>query len=209
MKWLHGDIKPQNMLMQCSPVPADGSVVDYSSAEIKLADFGLAKVMDQHNLTASFTLSNASTQAGEIKGTTWYLSPEALQSCGVYERSYADDLWSGCLVILEMDTGLRLQQLMTAPGAVKLEELLTNASPDLMPLLCSVLAVPNAASRCQSAAELLRKLDASIDPLYIWQFFDNASNKFLSVHPASSVALEDAFAANSLLLSFLCSLPST
>jgi serine/threonine protein kinase len=107
MKWLHGDIKPQNMLMQCSPVPTSGSAVDYSSAEIKFADFGLAKVMNQRDSTASFMLSNASTQAGEIKGTMWYVSPEALQSRGVYERSYADDLWSACLVIFEMDTGFR------------------------------------------------------------------------------------------------------
>jgi serine/threonine protein kinase len=195
MKWIHGDIKPQNMLMQCSPVRATGSAVDYSSAEIKFADFGLAKVMDQRDSTASFMLSNADTQAGQIKGTMWYVSPEALQSRGVYERSYADDLWSACLLIFEMDTGLPLQQLMTAPGAVKLEMLLTKASPVLMPLLCSVLAAPNAASRCNSAAELLRKFDASIEPLYIWQRHDNTTNKFLTVHPASSFALEEAFAA--------------
>jgi serine/threonine protein kinase len=197
MKWLHGDIKPHNMLMQCSPLPADGSPVDYSSAEIKLADFGLAKVMDQHDATASFMLSNASTNAGVIKGTIWYLSPEALKgSSGVYERSCADDLWSACLVIFEMDTGLSLQMLMTSPGAVKLDELLTKASPEIMPLLCSVLAVPDAASRCQSAAELLLKLDASIDPLFVWQRYDNTANKYVSVHPASSYALEEAFAAD-------------
>jgi serine/threonine protein kinase len=196
MKWLHGDIKPQNMLMQCSHVPADDSAVDYSSAEIKLADFGLAKVMDQHDSTASFMLSNASTHAGVIKGTAWYLSPEALKaSSGVYERSCADDLWSACLVIFEMDTGLPLQQLMTLPGAVKLDELLAKASPELMPLLCSVLAMPDAASRCQSAAELLQKLDASIDPLFVWQRYDITANKYVSVHPASSFALEEAFAA--------------
>jgi serine/threonine protein kinase len=196
MKWLHGDIKPQNMLMQCSPVPADDSAVDYSSAEIKLADFGLAKVMDQRDSTASFMLSNAATQEGGIKGTMWYVSPEALQSRGVYERSYADDLWSACLVIFEMDTCLPLQQMMTSPGAVKLEMLLTKVSPELMPLLCSVLLVSDAASRCNSAAELLRKLDASIDPLYIWQRHDNTANKYVSVHPASSFVLEQAFSEN-------------
>ena len=46
MKWLHGDIKPHNILLQCSPVPDDGSPVDYSAAEIKLADFGLAKILN-------------------------------------------------------------------------------------------------------------------------------------------------------------------
>jgi mitogen-activated protein kinase kinase 1 len=113
MKWLHGDIKPQNILMQCSPIPYDGSIVDYSSAEIKLADFGLAKVMDQQDSSSSFMLTNASTRDGMVKGTMWYLSPEALQGAsGGYDRSYTDDLWSACLVIYEMDTGLTLQQLM-------------------------------------------------------------------------------------------------
>jgi serine/threonine protein kinase len=151
MKWLHGDIKPQNMLLQCSPVPADGSAVDYSTAQIKLADFGLAKVMDQEDVSFSFMLTNASSKDGMIKGTMWYLSPEALHgACGGYNRCYIDDLWSACLVIFEMDTGLSLQQLMTAPGAVKLDELLTKASPELLPLLCSVLGVQDASSRCTS-----------------------------------------------------------
>ena len=85
-------------------------------------------------------LSNASTKAGVIKGTMWYLSPEALQGASSgYERTYSDDIWSACLVIYEMDTGLSLQQLMTAPGAIKLEELLTKTSRELLPLLASLL----------------------------------------------------------------------
>lgn len=204
MKWLHGDIKPQNMLMQCNPVPADGSVVDYSSVEIKFADFDLALVIEQRDASKSFMLSNSSFDTfkdkSNVAGTELYLSPEALSAVrsgnisGEYKRSYSDDIWSACLVIFEMDTGLSLQQLMMAPGAVKLEMLLTKASPVLMPLLCSVLAAPDAASRCQSAAELLQKLDASIDPLYIWERYEIADDKFVAVDPASSVALEEAFA---------------
>ena len=197
MKYLHGDIKPQNMLLQCHPLPADGSAIDYSDADIKLADFGLAKVMDQENSSASFMLSNASTKAGVVKGTMWYLSPEALQGASSgYERTYSDDIWSACLVIYEMDTGLSLQQLMTAPGAIKLEELLTKTSRELLPLLASVLAVPDAASRCKSAAELLQKLDASVDPLYVWEEHDVSTGKYVAMHPAASVALEEAFSAN-------------
>jgi serine/threonine protein kinase len=197
MKWLHGDIKPQNLLMTCHALPADGSAVDYSSAEIKLADFGLAKVMGQQLSSASFMLVNASTKAGQLKGTAWYLSPEALQGAsGGYERTFGDDLWSSCLVIMEMDTGLPLQQLMAAPGAVKLDELLTRASPELLPLLVSVIGVAETSSRCASAAELLRKLDAAIDPLFVWQCFDTSTQQFVSVHPAASFALEEALSAN-------------
>jgi len=197
MNWLHGDIKPHNILMQCSPVPADGSAVNYCNAEIKLADFGLVKVMYQEDSSSSFMLTNASTKEGTIKGTMWYLSPEALQgTCGGYDRSYTDDLWSACLVIYEMDTGCSLQQLMAAPGAVKLDELLTKASPELLPLLCSVLTVPDTASRCASAAELLRKLDASTNPLFIWQYHCSSMQAFVPVHPAASFVLEQAFAAS-------------
>jgi serine/threonine protein kinase len=153
--------------------------------------------MDQENSSASFMLSNASTVVGVMKGTMWYLSPEALQGASSgYERTYSDDIWSACLVIYEMDTGLSLQQLMTAPGAIKLEELLTKTSRELLPLLASVLAVPDAASRCKSAAELLQKLDASVDPLYIWEEHDVATGKYVAMHPAASVALEEAFSAN-------------
>jgi serine/threonine protein kinase len=196
LKWLHGDIKPQNILMQCSPIPADGSAVDYSSTEIKLADFGLAKILDHQSTMSSLMLS---TMVGVLKGTMMYLSPEAMQgasSGGNYERAVSDDLWSVCLVILEMDTGMPIHQLMKGPGSVIIDELLTKASPELLPLLCAVLAIPSAASRCSSAAELLRMLDVSMAPLFIWQQFDVTSLRHESVHPASSVFLEGAFSAN-------------
>jgi hypothetical protein len=95
-----------------------------------------------------------------------------------------------------MDTGKTLQQLMTAPGAIRLEELLTKTSRALLPLLASVLAVPDAASRCKSAAELLQKLDASADPLYIWEEYDATAGKYACMHPAASFVLETAFLAN-------------
>ena len=64
MKWLYGDIKPQNMLLQ---MPADHSAIDHSDAGIMLAymlaDFGPAKVMDQRNSSACFMLSKAWSKA--------------------------------------------------------------------------------------------------------------------------------------------------
>lgn len=206
MKLIHGDIKPQNVLLQCHPVPADGSAVDYSDAEIKLADFGLSKVMDQDQSQASFLLTNISSKAGVVKGTMWYVSPWALQGAsGVYQRSYSDDIWSACLVIVEMDTGLTLQQLMTSPGSVKQEELLTKTSQELLPLLASVLLAQHhdLASSCNSAADLLHKLDSSLNPLFIWQYFDVPQQQYSDVHPAASFFLEEAFSANQPL----CTLP--
>jgi serine/threonine protein kinase len=197
-RWIHGDIKPNNLLLQCSPIPADGSPVDYSNVEIKLADFGLTKILDEQISTQSFVLQNANTEVGKVKGTRWYLSPEAFHVTSVgYQRSFQDDLWSACLVILEMDTGLELEKdLMTAPGSVRLEELLTRTSSELLPLLYSVLAMTHATSRCQSAADLLRMLDANMDPLFVWQRYDSTLCEFVAVPPASFLFLERAFSAN-------------
>jgi serine/threonine protein kinase len=196
-RWIHGDIKPNNLLLQCSPIPADGSPVDYSNVEIKLADFGLTKIFEQSS-TQSFVLKNADTGIGEIKGSLWYLSPEAFHAGSIgYERSFQDDLWSACLVILEMDTGLELEKdLMTAPASVKLEELLTRTSSELLPLLYSVLAMADVKCRCKSAAELLRILDASVDPLFVWQRYDVTLKEYVGVPPAFFLFLERAFSAN-------------
>jgi serine/threonine protein kinase len=197
MRMLHGDIKPQNILMSCSPLPADASTSDIAAASLKLADFGLAKSMfDSSQAAMSFMVSNASTKAGVFKGTVWYMCPEALQGAAQgRQRCFADDVWSACLVILEMDTGLTLQQLMTAPGAVNINALLTKTSPQMLPVICSGLAA-DPACRCGSAAELLQLLDSSIDPLFVWQLYDVAAHTFTLMHSASAFVLEKAFSAN-------------
>ena len=210
MSFLHGDIKPQNILVACDPPPVGDSLdspmdsythtnthIDYTSAEIKLADFGLAKSMATSiNAAVSFMVTNTSTVAGVIKGTMWYMSPEAIQGAAQgRERCFADDLWSACLVIFEMDTGLTVQQLMTAPGAVNINVLLTKTSAQLLPLLCSVLA-SDAASRCSSAAELLQMLSASEDPLFEWQYFETLTQTFTTVPAAAAFVLEKSFTAN-------------
>lgn len=196
MGLLHGDIKPQNILVSCKNAPSGDSPVDFSGAEIKLADFGLSKALAASNNAAAPFITNASTKAGMvIKGTMWYMSPEALQGATHgHERCFADDLWSAGLVIFEMDTGLTLQQFMTAPGAVNINEMLATASAQLLPLLCSIFA-SDPSSRCSSAEELLQILDASIDPLFEWQFFDKSTNAFTPVHPAAAFVLEKCFSS--------------
>ena len=209
-KLLHGDIKPQNILTQCNPVPADGSSVDYSSAEIKLAVFGLTKALHQQSAASSLM---SSTMVGVLKITMLYLSPETMQAASSgssYERAVCDDLCSACLVILEMYTGLPMKQLMKGPGSVVIDQLLTKASPQLLPLLCAVLAVPSAASCCNAAAELLRMLDASIEPLFIWQLFDVASLKNVCLFiPRRMCFSKEQFHQMSHSLGCLCRLPLT
>ncbi len=116
-------------------------------------------MLQQQGTTQSLVLS---TKVGVMKETMLYLSPEALHAASSgcsYERAVSDDLWSACLVILEMDAGLTIQNIMTAHGgSVRIDELLTKTSPQLLPLLCSVLIVPSGDlathphSNCKTAA---------------------------------------------------------
>jgi serine/threonine protein kinase len=133
MKWLLGDIKPQNILMQCVTVPAHGTDADYSSAEIKLADFGLTKILDQHSATPSMSLC---TVVGVLTGTMMYLFPEEFRgpSSGRFERSAADDLLRSACLDITIGSGLEVQKLMNAPDSLIIEALLSKASSELLTL---------------------------------------------------------------------------
>jgi len=76
---IHRDVKPENVLLD-----ADGTV--------KLADFGLARLIDEEGSTVS----------GAVVGTTSYVSPEQALGRPVDARS---DLYSTGVVLFEMLTG--------------------------------------------------------------------------------------------------------
>lgn len=80
---IHRDIKPANILVSEDSGPAQS---------VKLADFGVALVMDDHRLTAT----------GFTVGTAQYLSPE--QAKGLH-LTPASDIYSLGLVLLECLTG--------------------------------------------------------------------------------------------------------
>lgn len=80
---IHRDIKPTNMLVQ-----HDG--------EVKICDFGIAKVMQ----STEFTL----TQAGMAMGTPEFMSPEQVLGQPLDGRS---DQWSLAVVAYEVVTGVR------------------------------------------------------------------------------------------------------
>jgi serine/threonine protein kinase len=77
-KRVHRDIKPQNIL--CN-----------SRGEVKLTDFGISK-----------ELENSIGLCQTFVGTFKYMSPERMQSC---PYSYASDIWSLGLVLLECVLG--------------------------------------------------------------------------------------------------------
>jgi len=84
---VHRDIKPANILLGASHLPGQ----QYAA---RLADFGIAYLVDSTRLT----------EAGTLIGTAAYLSPE--QATGA-EPSAAADIYSLGLVVLETLTGRR------------------------------------------------------------------------------------------------------
>jgi serine/threonine-protein kinase PpkA len=77
----HRDLKPANIMMR-----PDGRIV--------LIDFGLAKSLDSLHLT----------NAGEVRGSPYYISPEQADGSSVDQRS---DLYSLGVIFYEMLTGQR------------------------------------------------------------------------------------------------------
>ncbi|MFM7200349.1 MAG: protein kinase domain-containing protein [Myxococcota bacterium] len=148
LKLIHRDIKPSNLMLTTTGV-------------VKVMDFGIARVENQ-NLT----------DAGFIKGTPRYLSPEMISRAAPVDRR--SDLFSLGSVLYELLAqkplfdAATLMQLMgrvrDADVAQPLKEL-TARFPQLIPLLNKMLAgTPE--RRFQTARELgreLRKLARELD----------------------------------------------
>ncbi|SDN76648.1 Serine/threonine protein kinase [Cryobacterium flavum] len=84
---IHRDVKPANVLLSPSGFPG-------RSMHAKLADFGIARLLDESRLTAT----------GSLLGTASYLSPE--QALGALIGA-PTDVYSLGLVLLECLTGVR------------------------------------------------------------------------------------------------------
>ena len=99
---VHRDIKPANILLAPSPLPGQ-------AFDAKLADFGIAAIVDAARVTAT----------GTVLGTAAYLSPEQATGARV---GPASDIYSLGLVLLETITGHReypgsmLESLVARPA---------------------------------------------------------------------------------------------
>jgi tousled-like kinase len=80
-KIIHYDLKPHNIML--------------NHGEIKITDFGLAKIMDPSNTNMELTSQGV--------GTYWYLPPECFETgAGVPKISSKVDVWSAGVIFYEM-----------------------------------------------------------------------------------------------------------
>jgi len=88
--FIHRDLKPDNIFL----VEADGRWPD-----VKLLDFGLAKLMPEAGIIAPFQ-----TKTGVMLGTPEYMSPEQARGTGV---DYRTDIYALGVVMFEILSGQR------------------------------------------------------------------------------------------------------
>jgi len=121
---LHRDIKPENILVT-------------KNAYAKLADFGLAKLMQGTGSSDETpTATELRTRPGAVMGTIAYMSPEQAQGKPVDARS---DIFSFGLVLYEMLAGRR-----AFTGASDLEVLQKIIHGTAAPLAADVAPIPAA-----------------------------------------------------------------
>ena len=141
---VHRDIKPENIMFS-------------AGGEVKVADFGLARILDDQAMNL--------TRSGSTMGTPLYMSPEQAEGKQLDSRS---DVYSFGVTCYHMLTGeapftgdtpvsVALQHIQVEPRPLK------NLRKDLPPELCQVvhkMMAKNPGERYQKPGDLLTELRA-------------------------------------------------
>lgn len=179
---IHFDIKPENILL------------DETCTVAKLCDFGCARSMFA---TAGFTATVGGVDEKAF-GSIWYMAPEIFgghniddhqnaKLCDIY--SFGKTMWK-LLHPLE-ESPLECNVSANVPAALKeLVRKCTLAKPKFRPQTMSEIL-----QSLQQIEEVQLTTDTSADALFKWQYFDEISLTFVSVHPAAFAVLDEAFLA--------------
>ncbi|HYI15814.1 MAG TPA: serine/threonine-protein kinase, partial [Thermomicrobiales bacterium] len=150
---VHRDIKPDNLLLAPRTPPAP----ELAPHTLKIADFGLVRLLDGSPLT----------QSGMSMGTPAYMSPEQCQGQDIDQRS---DVYSLGVILYEVATAARpfnvrnltdatYQHVHVAPPPAR--QIAPDLSPDIEQLIDRCLA-KQPRDRFQQARTLAASIDAVI-----------------------------------------------
>lgn len=142
---VHRDLKPSNLIIT-------------TRGEVKIIDFGLAKLAGQMHFT----------KAGKLSGTVAYMSPEQVQGQPIDHRT---DIWSLGVVLYEMLTGALPFQgegdqaliFSIVNEEARVIASLRKETPALLAQLVHKAMQKNPAARHQTMAEVIRDLARLLD----------------------------------------------
>jgi serine/threonine-protein kinase len=159
---VHRDLKPENFMI----LPAkddEGRVVD----QVKVCDFGIAKLMDGPQDNASFLTGSGVTTQGVVVGTPEYMSPEQAKGETLDARS---DLYAMGVILYQLlvgrvpfqaDSAIEIVLAHVTKPPPPPREIYPRVDPELEAVCLRALR-KDKAERYQSAREMRGDLRASI-----------------------------------------------
>ncbi len=158
---IHRDLKPANVLVARESAPASGSQ-SQAAAEIKILDFGLARITD-----VDVAVSTILTDVGAVQGTIPYMSSEQIRG-NPDEIDLRTDVYSLGVLMYEMLTGRLPLEVKRLP------------LPEAARVICE--KAPEAISKDWSGAQ---KLDADVATIVLKALEKEPSRRYQSASALS------------------------